>query len=347
MHQQSSLRAVALALAVASTAACSGPESRADTSAAARTDSASGASAAAGVAAADSASGAVAANAPRPADALPQNLKGRIPVVEYHLIGDTESRYGRTRENFRKDMQLLYDRGYRPITISQMLDKDFKDVPAGMSPVAFVFDDASPGQFLYRENNGQLEIDPRSGVGIWMDFAKEHPDWKGRATFCMLSGAAEGRSFFGDKPQFAGQKKEWRFQKVKWLADNGFELCNHTLWHARLDKYGDAMVQEQIARLNLAIDSAVPGYKVRTFALPLGMWPKNRAVAAKGSWTDPKSGKTTSYDFDAILEVAGGPTRSPYDAQFNPKSINRIEVFGDELRKILDRLDQNKTRFVK
>src|SRR5438105_2369944 len=71
----------------------------------------------------------------------PPNHLGRIPVAEYHVIGDTESTYQRKRQTFRKDLEMLYSRGYRPITISQMLDKDFSLVPAGMSPVVFVFDD--------------------------------------------------------------------------------------------------------------------------------------------------------------------------------------------------------------
>ncbi|MBA3340759.1 MAG: polysaccharide deacetylase family protein [Gemmatimonadaceae bacterium] len=272
------------------------------------------------------------------------NELGRIPVVEYHLIGDSDSRWGRERGRFRRDLLLLYERGYRPVSISQVLDRKI-DLPRGLSPVVFVFDDASPGQFKYIERNGELEIDPGSGVGIWLDFRKSHPDWSNAGVFCMLSGAAAGRSFFGDKG-IEGQKSEWRFQKVKFLADNGFELCNHTLWHANLAKYPDAFVQEQIARGVLAIDSAVPGYKVRTFALPLGVWPKNRALAKSGSWTDPKSGKVTRYYFDAVLEVSGGPTRSPHDPKFNPISINRIEVFGDELERTLDRLDKNNSRYV-
>jgi peptidoglycan/xylan/chitin deacetylase (PgdA/CDA1 family) len=275
------------------------------------------------------------------------NPPGRIPVVEYHLIGDSEGRYARTRENFRKDMQLLYDRGYRPITVAQMLDRDFSLVPAGKSPVVFTFDDASPDQFRYIERDGKLEIDPSSAIGIWLDFARSHPEWKGKATFCMLNGAGAGHNFFGDNPTFDGQKKEWRLQKVKWLADNGFELCAHTLWHAQLNKYTDAVVQEQIARNLMGIDSAVAGYKVRTFALPYGVWPKNRPLAWEGEWTDPKSGRRIHYNFDAVLEVAGGPARSPFDPKYNPRSINRIEVFGNELAKVLDALDKPGARFVK
>jgi hypothetical protein len=275
------------------------------------------------------------------------NHLGRIPILEYHVIGGTKNAlYTRTVESFRKDLEDVYARGYRPITVSQMLDKDFRDVPPGMSPVIFVFDDASAEQFSYVDNNGKLDIDPTSGIGVWLDFQKAHTDWKNRATFCMLNGGASGHNFFGDGPKFRNQHKQWRLQKVKWLADNGFELCGHTLWHAMLNKYSDAVVQEQIARNLMGIDSAVAGYRVRTFALPYGIWPKNRELAWRGSWTDPKTGKTHSYHFDAVLEVSGGPARSPYDPQFNPHSITRIEAIGDDIRRQLDKLDATKTRFV-
>ena len=278
---------------------------------------------------------------------LPSNHLGRIPILEYHVIGGTKNaEYTRTAESFRKDLEDVYARGYRPITVSQMLDKDFHEVPGGMSPVIFVFDDASAEQFSYIDNNGKLEIDPTSGMGIWLDFAKSHAGWNNRATFCMLNGGAAGHNFFGDGPKFRGQHRQWRLQKVKWLAENGFELCGHTLWHAMLNKYSDAVVQEQIARNIMGIDSAVAGYRVRTFALPYGIWPKNRELAWHGSWTDPKTGQTHSYNFEAVLEVAGGPTRSPFDPQFNPHSITRIQAVRDDIRKFLDRLDSTKTRFV-
>lgn len=282
---------------------------------------------------------------------LASNHAGRIPVVEYHVIGgEKNALYTRTVASYKADLDDLYRRGYRPITVAQMLDKDFRDVPDGMSPVAVVFDDASPEQFSYIEENGQLTIDPTSAVGIWQDFAKSHPGWSDRATFCLLNGAAIGHNFFGDNPKWHGQKKEWRFRKVKWLADQGFELCGHTLWHARLDKFSDAVVQEQIARNLMGIDSAVAGYKVRTFALPYGIWPKNRPLAWQGAWTDPKTKQTHAYRFDAVLEVAGGPTRNPYDPKFDPHSINRIEAIGDDIRRTLDRLDKGtgeSGRFVK
>ena len=277
-------------------------------------------------------------------DARVPNEVGRIPVLEYHLIGGEDGRWQRSPESFRKDLELLHERGYRPVSVSDMVDRRI-DLPRGLSPVVFTFDDASPGQFRYIERDGTLEIDSTSAVGIWLAFAKKHPDWKNRAVFCTLSGAEAGRSFFGNKG-IEGQRDEWRLPKVRFLIEQGFELCNHTLWHARLDKYSDEQVQEQIARGVMAIDSAVPGYRVRSFALPLGIWPKNRALAKRGSWTDPRTKRTVTYDFDAILEVAGGPTVSPFDEAFDPLSIERTQVYGNELTVVLDRLDRNGTRYV-
>ncbi|NUP57800.1 MAG: polysaccharide deacetylase family protein [Gemmatimonadaceae bacterium] len=275
------------------------------------------------------------------------NLQGRIPVLEYHVIGgDKNTLYTRTAASYRNDLEQAYKLGFRPITITQLLDKNFRDVPAGMSPVVVVFDDASDSQFRYLEQNGKLVVDPTSALGIWEDFAKSHPGWKPRAVFCMLNGGAAGHNFFGDSPKFNGQKREWRFPKVKYLADQGHELCDHTLWHMKLSQYPDAAVQEQIARNAMGIDSAVPGYRIRTMALPYGLWPKNRQLAWQGSWTDPKTKQTHSYKFDAVLEVSGGPTRSPYDPQFNPKSITRIEAIGDDIVKSLTRLQQSNTRMV-
>jgi peptidoglycan/xylan/chitin deacetylase (PgdA/CDA1 family) len=269
---------------------------------------------------------------------------GKVPVLMVHLVADTDAVWTITKERFRRTLDTLYAHGYRPITVAQMIDKRI-DVPAGKRPVVFTFDDASASQFRYLEKNGQLEIDPESAVGIWLAFSATHPDWKPRATFCMLSGAEAGRSFFGNK-NIEGQKTEWRFRKLQFLRDQGFELCNHTLWHANLAKYPEAFVQEQIARGQLAIDSAVPGYKVRTFALPLGVWPKNRALAQRGEWRDPKSGVVTRYDYDAILEVAGGPSVSPFDPAFNAHAIKRFNVFFNSVDSLVARLERGANGYV-
>jgi hypothetical protein len=280
---------------------------------------------------------------PNTAGGEPNEL-GRIPILEYHMLTDGESRWGRQRDRFRQDLEMLYRRGYRPISVAELVNGNI-DLPTGTSPVVFTFDDASPSQFRYIEHDGELEIDSTSAIGIWLAFHRTHPEWRNRATFCMLPSAKAGHAFFGDKG-IDGQQTAWRLKKVRFLADQGFELCGHTLWHANLSKYSDAVVQEQIARGVMAIDSAVPGYKVRTFALPLGVWPHDKLLAQRGAWREPRSGREVRYHFDAILEVSGAPVPSPHDTRFDPLRLQRIQVTGDALERALDALDRTDARYI-
>jgi hypothetical protein len=198
------------------------------------------------------------------ADRAPNEL-GRIPVLEYHLIVPQETNeFTRTPQRLRQDLEELRRRGYVPVNMTDVLDKKIQNLPKGASPVVLVFDDASASQFRYLERGGKLVIDPTSAVGILEDFSARHADWPRRAVFCMLPAAQAGRSFFGDKG-IEGQKTEWRFQKVQFLHKQGYELCNHTLYHARLDKSGDR-VQEFIAR---------------------GDWPSTRPCPATGCAPSP------------------------------------------------------------
>ncbi|HKH93582.1 MAG TPA: hypothetical protein VKA54_17395, partial [Gemmatimonadaceae bacterium] len=110
---------------------------------------------------------------------LAPNPQGRIPVLEYHVIGgDKNTLYTRTVASYKADLDEAYKLGYRPVTIAQMLEKDWRELPPGTAPAVFVFDDASDSQFRYLEQNGKLVIDPTSAVGIWLDFARTHPGWK-------------------------------------------------------------------------------------------------------------------------------------------------------------------------
>ncbi len=270
---------------------------------------------------------------------LVPNELGRIPILEWHQVVEADGNYKVSRERFKAELTELYARGYVPISLSEMLDRTI-DIPAGKSPVLFTFDDASPSQFRYLERDGKLVIDPTSALGILLNFIKVHPDWKAKGLFCTLPAAEVGHAFFGDRG-IDGQKTEWRLLKVRALVAQGFELCNHTLWHAQLNKYGDAVVQEQLARGALAIDSAVPNYKIRGLALPYGIWPKNRELAYSGSWYDRKAKREVHYANEAVFLVAGGPARSPFDPEFNAKALPRVPLQGGtKLTPTLDAMDK-------
>src|SRR3989338_3274519 len=122
--------------------------------------------------------------------------------------------------------------------------------PAGTTPVVLPFDDSSPGQFRYLDRNGTPELDPKSAVGILEAFTREHPDFGRAATFFVLPGASRPNRLF-DQPLLEGRK-------LQFLVSRGYEIGNHTLWHANLGKYDEATVRSQVSRAQQWIQRHVP-----------------------------------------------------------------------------------------
>ena len=114
--------------------------------------------------------------------ALKVNELGKIMILMYHDIGEPEDIWVRTPENFRKDLQTLYDKGYRAISMKDYIEGNI-DTPPGTTPVVITFDDGTKGQFNILDEDGEFVINPDSAVGILEEFNKEHPDFGLKATF--------------------------------------------------------------------------------------------------------------------------------------------------------------------
>lgn len=275
-----------------------------------------------------------------PTTDLPPNELGEIMVLEYHRIGTNEGEWVRSAENFRRDLRTLYEKGYRPILMRDMVEGRI-DVPAGTTPVVVTIDDSSLGQFYYRADGS---IDPNTMMGMWTTFQQENPGWHYGAVWCILPTAGHPSNFWGESPsrEVPRQEREDRIRrKMQHLVENRHEACNHTLYHARLDRArDDAQVQEWIGRGQDSIKAYLPDdYEIVTHALPLGMWPKNRSLAWQGTYGDGKTYRKT-----AVLEVSGGPSVSPFDTRFNPRSINRFIVAPGALERQLAAYERNPER---
>jgi len=269
-----------------------------------------------------------------PARAEPRrpNELGRVMILEYHKIDYPEERWTRTPENFRRDLQRLHAGGYRLVGLNDILDGRIA-TPAGTTPLVLTFDDSSPGQFRYLGDNGTLRIDPKSAVGILENFAREHPDFGGAATFFVLPGASRPNRLF-DQPEYEGRK-------LQYLASRGFEIGNHTLRHANLGKYDERTVRTQIAEAQQWIQRHVPDYRIRALALPHGVYPKDLRWALTGN------AKGTTYRHDAILMVAGGAAPSPFARAFDAVRLPRIQAVQRDLDYWLTYFDRNSDeRFV-
>ncbi|MBI3977710.1 MAG: polysaccharide deacetylase family protein [Chloroflexi bacterium] len=271
--------------------------------------------------------------APTPAPTAPAvdyatvkpNELGKVLVVEYHAIGDEELRWTRTRANFRKDLERLYRRGYRLISMSDFLDNRI-DVPAGTTPVILTFDDSNRSQFQIVQNpDDTLRPDTESGAGILESFIAQHPDFGRGALFCILPGADAPNDLFGQKERAA--------QSLHWLVDHGYELCNHTLWHANLATLSPAETVEQIAGAAKAVADLVPGYRMTVFNPPHGVYPDDLSPVISGSYGG------ITYKHRAILEVGGGPMYPPGHVRMDPFHITRVQSVGSLLEAKMDELD--------
>ena len=263
---------------------------------------------------------------------LAPNELGRVMILEYHKIDYPEERWTRTPENFRRDLETLYARGYRLVSLGDLLDGRLA-VPAGTTPVVLTFDDSSPGQFRYLEQGGTLEIDPKSAVGILEAFLRERPDFGRGATFFVLP-AADPPNRLVNQPAHEGRK-------LRYLVSRGYEIGNHTLWHANLGRYDEATVRAQIAGAQQWIQRHVPDYRPRALSLPHGVYPKDVGWALRGS------AKGVTYSQDAILMVAGGAAPSPFSRAFDPVRLPRIQAVERELSSWLRYFEQRpQERFV-
>lgn len=202
----------------------------------------------------------IVATAPKPpVSKRPPNHKGMTLVGEWHHIAVGKTSMHRSPEAFRKDLERLDTMGFRPVTARDWLAGGMA-LPKGASPVVMTFDDANPDQFQLREDG---TVDPNCGVGVWLAYAKAHPDFPVRATFFVL-------------PTMWGQPK-WVAKKLEMLRGWGCEVANHTISHVALRKQTDERVKQEIG--DAAIALAKLGEKGPfNLAYPLGSTPKNAAL---------------------------------------------------------------------
>ena len=272
-----------------------------------------------------------------PKSGLPANELGEILVLEYHRLGEPEGEFVRKAVNFQKDLDSLYAAGFRPVTMRQVLEGNI-DIPAGTSPVVFTIDDASRGQFYLRPDGS---IDPGTMMGMWDAFQKKNPAWHNGAVWCILPAAQHPSNFFGETPdrETPREQREANIRKkMEYIVQNRHEVCNHTLYHARLDQAAsDAQAQEWIGRGEDSIKVYLPAdYDIVTFALPLGMWPKTRSLAWQGTWPGRAGqNRPVTYENKVVLEVSGDGNPSPFDAQWDPRSVDRFIVGPGRLERQL------------
>ncbi|MFC4126366.1 polysaccharide deacetylase family protein [Nocardia rhizosphaerae] len=241
---------------------------------------------------------------PDPA-AVGANELGLVPILMYHQIApDPAGEYDQTPAEFRDELERLYREGYRPVTAAQYISGDL-DLPAGTHPVVLTFDDSTRSQLSFTDAGA---VEPDSAAGILAEFGSRYPDFRPVATFYV------NNEPFGGDPR-----------ALPWLLAHGHEIGAHTATHAHLASLDADGVQRELVQNVRAVTAAAPGTTVRTMALPLGIAPRDRALATAGSWDG------TGYRFEAVMLVGANPAPSPF-AAVDPAGVPRIRSGRGQVR---------------
>ncbi len=240
------------------------------------------------------------------------NEMGQIMIIMYHGLVNKKPHpnYQRTPADFKKDMQALYDKGYRLISLSDLINNDIK-VKAGYTPVVLTFDDGMSSAFSLKMVDGELKPTPGCVVDILQKFSAEHPDFGNTALFA-INGEEPDKMFRGD-----GTYAE----RLKYLIDNGYEIANHTLTHPHLGTISAEKIQKEIALNHKLISEALPKYNINCLVYPYGERPKKdiRGYAIKGEYGGIK------YDYAlALKEGQSGASATPGHVKFDPLNIPRV-----------------------
>lgn len=230
------------------------------------------------------------------------NQLGKVMVLMYHHIGESEKFMFRSVANFRNDLERLYAMHYRPVTMEEFITGTMPLAP-GASPVVFTFDDGHRDQFNVLDDG---TVDPKCFVGVWLDFAKTHPDFPVRATF-----------YVNKNPW---NQPKWLDRKAQMLKQWGSEVGSHTWTHPNMRKLSDDQVKKEMALCYDLVEKM--GFKPNAFAYPFGNEPRNMKLVTDGFSYNGKFYKHTN----AVLAGAS-PSVPIEDSKFSPYRIQRVQAF--------------------
>jgi len=216
-----------------------------------------------------------------------------------------ESDWQRTPENFRRDLQYMYDNKYRMISLNDYAKGEI-GTKAGYTPIILTFDDGRQNNFNLIESEGGLVIDPDCAVRILEEFKNKYPDFNVTASFFLNSNP------FG--------QPEYIEKKLKWLVENGYNIGNHTYSHNKMSALNGEEIRAEIGSVNNIIKAYLPDYAVETLALPNGSNPRDEFVSSmlEGEY------KGSKYKITAVLDVGWRPAYSPFDTLTDFTDLYRV-----------------------
>lgn len=256
---------------------------------------------------------------------LKVNELGNVPIMMYHGIVNTTTNkytggnvdkdgYNRTSNAFYKDLEMYYEKNYRMIRLKDYIDGNIK-VELGFSPIILTFDDGNENNFkvIKKNEDGTLEFDKESAIGVLERFKKEHPDMNITATFFLNGGLCN--------------QKEYNEDIMKWLVKNGYDIGNHTISHVDFTKIGIEKTKYEVGALYQKLENIIPGEYVKIVALPFGSPYKktnaNYPYIIDGEYEGFK------YHTEGALRVGWEAEVSPFNKKFDTSFMKRIRAYDN------------------
>ena len=252
------------------------------------------------------------------------NELGKVPIMMYHQIIDTEPKYiggnvdkdgySRTSEAFLKDLEFYYEKGYRMVRLKDYIDGEI-NVPLGYSPIVLTFDDGNANNFkvIGKDDDGNLEFDPKSAIGILESIKKKYPDYGVTATFFLNAELCN--------------QKEYNEDIMKWLVKNGYDIGNHTTTHPDFTKISIEKTKEVVGKMYQKLESIIPNDYLKIVALPFGSPYKksheNYQYILKGDY------EGYQYETEAALRVGWESEVSPFDKTFDKTFLKRCRAYDN------------------
>ena len=239
----------------------------------------------------------------------PANELGRIQILMYHaFVEDPENtdQWTVTFDQFREQLDWLHENDFVLVGLNSVIEREF-DVPAGKRPVILTFDDASARQFGLQESaGGGYEVRPDTAVGVLEEYRAKYPEFVQSAFFAVLPFNCFTTE---DDPSTCEER-------LTWLVEHDYEVGNHTLTHENLTVVTDERFKKEVVEAAWWLYERLNGKNDLSdvLVLPFGAYPSADYQAA---WLFDGFWHYGEYFVPSlVLEVGGGPTRSPFSLEW-------------------------------
>ena len=241
----------------------------------------------------------------------------KIPILMYHSIDEPKNWIDES--TFKLHLEKLYNAGFSSMKIEDYINGDFSTVPEGRKPVIITFDDEWGSQFYYSDEK-RLIISPSCAVGILEDFAKTHPLFGKNALFYL---------FFHRLPFIQYNSSHLWQKKIKYLAQNGFELGCHTFDHSIMTKMSEKRIRKELDDFFKILKPLLPNqiFHTMTLAYPGGAIPIKRNAIEEYQFE--------GHPLIASLTAWGGFAKIPATKNPDKHAIPRIEGTSQNINWII------------